>query len=290
MSIFIRLSGGLGNQMFQFALGHRLAKLNHTELLIDLEWFHNIPVGSSYQKERLNLLNCNAKYFNSHGNLKEISGIYRNSIAAYFFSKKIAFKEKEHYIFDPNVFQLKNGQYLDGYWQSYKYFNEHNELRTIFQPSKKLHTNTLKYLDPIQDNNSVMLHVRRGDYLNSKTANEFHGLQTKDYYDNALDFIEQKISNPLIYIFSDDITWAKVNFKEKHKYIFVDNIYDSDNVIDELYLMAQCKHQIIANSSLSWWGAWLNNNPQKIVVTPRQWLIKNPKTLNDLIPSTWNMV
>ncbi len=290
MSIFVRLSGGLGNQMFQYALGYQLAKKNQTNLIIDLDWFHNIPDGSSYQKERLSLLKCNPNFINSNGNIKDIPGVKHNNILAYFSKNKISYKEKQHYIFDSKVLNLRDGQYIDGYWQSYKYFSELDELRELFKPNKELHYNTLEFLEILQNKNSVMLHIRRGDYAHSTTANQFHGLQPLSYYQKALEIINNQIENPIIIVFSDDIEWAKTHLKINSHSIFIDNIQDPDNVIDELYLMSQCKHQIIANSSLSWWGAWLNNNKNKIVIAPHQWLIKNPSTLEDLIPNDWKLI
>jgi hypothetical protein len=287
MSIFIRLSGGLGNQMFQYAFGHALAKRKKTNLIIDLDWFHNIPLGSSYQKERLTLLNCNLKFINSNGAINEIDGVKKNTLSAYFSKKKLVYKEKNNYIYDQKVINVKDGQYLDGYWQSYKYFTDCPELKEIFSPKKNLHKQTFDFLSQIKESQSVMLHVRRGDYVTSETANKFHGIQPIEYYKKAYELIRASVSNPQIYVFSDDIPWVKENLILDANLTFIENIDDSDNVIDELYLMSQCKHNIIANSSLSWWGAWLNNYEKKVVVAPKQWLAKNNPSLDDLIPANW---
>jgi hypothetical protein len=290
MSIFIRLSGGLGNQMFQYAFGHALAKRKKTNLVIDLDWFHNIPSGSSYQKERLSLLNCNLSLINSNGAIHEINGVKKNTLSAYFSKKKIIYKEKKNYIYDIKVLGVKDGQYLDGYWQSYKYFSDCPELKEIFSPKKDLHKQTFDFLRQINESQSVMLHVRRGDYVTSETANQFHGIQPIEYYKKALELIRNSVSNPQIFIFSDDIPWAKENLTLDANLTFIENIDDSDNVIDELYLMSQCKHNIIANSSLSWWGAWLNEYEGKIVIAPKQWLVKNNSSLDDLIPKNWVLI
>ena len=287
MSIFIRLSGGLGNQMFQYAFGHALAKRKKTNLIIDLDWFHNIPLGSSYQQERLSLLNCSLKFINSNGAFHEIDGVKKNTLSAYFSKKKLVYKEKNNYIYDQKVINVKDGQYLDGYWQSYKYFTDCPELKEIFSPKKNLHKKTDEYLKQINENQSVMLHIRRGDYVTSKTANQFHGVQPIEYYKKAFELVRDSVSNPQIFVFSDDIPWAKENLILDANLTFIENIDDSDNVIDELYLMSQCKHHIIANSSLSWWGAWLNDCEKKVVVAPKQWLAKNNPSLDDLIPANW---
>ncbi len=290
MSIFIRLSGGLGNQMFQYAFGHALAKRKKTNLVIDLDWFHNIPSGSSYQKERLSLLNSSPEFINSNGAVDKIIGIKKNSLLAYFSKKKIVYKEKQNYIYDKKVFEVKDGQYLDGYWQSYKYFSDYPDLKKIFSPKKNLHQKTLDYLKIIKANQSVMLHIRRGDYVTSATANQFHGVQPIEYYKKAYELIRNSTPDIHIFVFSDDISWAKENISFCTNLTFIENIDDSDNVIDELFLMSQCNHHIIANSSLSWWGAWLNEYEKKIVVAPKQWLAKENPQLDDLIPTNWTLL
>jgi len=137
----------------------------------------------------------------------------------------------------------------------------------------------------IKEKNSVSLHIRRGDYLTMQKAIDTIGVCPLDYYDKAIREITRKIKNPTFFIFSDDINWVKENLKTNSPTIFVSGGKLKD--YEELILMSKCKHNIIANSSFSWWGAWLNNNPNKIVIAPKKWFKDTSKNTRDLIPESW---
>jgi hypothetical protein len=199
---------------------------------------------------------------------------------------------KLFYYLEPNkpitseLFDLSDNTYLSGYWQSEKYFRnikEHlvEELSLFNLPSVE----NEKYLIEIFNTNSVSIHIRRGDYINDTSAINTHGFCGLDYYVNSISFIESKLSNPTYFVFSDDIDWARHNIKTKKNIFFIDTNFDKPE--EDLRLMLNCKHNIIANSSFSWWAAWLNQNKEKIVITPKKWFADSKKSSIDLIPSEW---
>jgi len=185
--------------------------------------------------------------------------------------------DKESITFD----DILNGRirYLRGYWQYPDFFvDRRNELLKTFAFVKKdLDYRTKKIINEIKNNKSVSIHIRRGDYLWSRNVEQRGGICTKMYYENAVRHIEDKLGDCKFYVFTDDPNWAKSEFCEK-KYKIIDWNIGEKSYID-MYLMSLCKHNIIANSSFSWWGAWLNENPDKIVVCPTKWYNKGESKL-----------
>jgi hypothetical protein len=176
--------------------------------------------------------------------------------------------------------------YLTGYWQSYKYFELiRDDLAYIFKPLH-LDNYSKELIEKLKKNNSLSLHIRRGDYVTNFRANIFHGLCDLDYYNKAVNYIRCIKQVDLICIFSDDIDWVKQNLFIEG----VDIIYISEFVIDhiqEFEIMKQCQHNIIANSSFSWWAAFLNSNPEKIVIAPKKWFNDQSINTSDLCPQEW---
>ncbi len=293
--IIVKLMGGLGNQMFQYAFGFKQSKKNRINLLLDLEYFNKITSTDTPREYGLDVFNIQARIasrkelsmvsFPSYGRkaflAKQIKKIFIRNLEKYSYYKENGFE------YDPLSNVDKDFIYYEGYWQNEKYFKEYKEdLLTEFTLIEKLNSNTEYFKRIIQREKSISLHIRRGDYVNNAETNRYHGTCNIDYYKKAIYYFQQKIVNPFIFVFSDDIKWAIDNLKDKGNIIYVDL---SDNVPDaeEIYLMSQCKHNIIANSSFSWWGAWLNQNPGKIIIAPTKWF--NDKSINtkDLIPETW---
>ena len=137
-------------------------------------------------------------------------------------------------------------------------------------------------LKQIKESNAVSLHVRRGDYL----LHDVHNTDKLEYYTKAMTYLESKVDNPTYFMFSDDIEWVKQNFRSQHKMIFVD-FNDAKTNYEDIKLMSNCKHNIIANSSFSWWSAWLNTNPNKIVTAPQVWFNGDMYDYTDLVPKSW---
>ena len=248
--------GGLGNQMFQYAYARNLSILNKDEFYLDTS-FYNHQVGvtprvfslNSFPKLSINL---------------EIPTIVKPKIIT------------DNFVYDSqNIF--KGDCFLDGYWQSEKYFKESkNTIIDDFSPDNENKKKLLKKY-PQVNNNSISLHIRRTDYL---TSNGYHPVQTIDYYNKAIDILGNYEN---IFIFSDDINWCKENLSFKNM-LFVENNTD----VEDLWLMSLCKKNIIVNSSFSWWGAYLNKNKDKKVIAPSKWFGEGVNlNTHDIVPEEW---
>jgi Glycosyl transferase family 11 len=185
----------------------------------------------------------------------------------------------------PDIRGLLGDIYLDGYWQSEQYFAQYaDKIREDFTFKLQLSNQNAVITKQISQENSVSLHVRRGDYVtNSKNA--FIGVCSLDYYQTAVEQIKMQVDKPVFFIFSDDINWVKDNLSLDDKAVLISHNLGSESYND-MRLMSLCSHNIIANSSFSWWGAWLNANPNKIVIAPKQWFASKLDD-SDLVPSAW---
>lgn len=291
--IILRLSGGLGNQLFQHALGRNLAIKNNTDLKLNA----NFSPGD-IRKYALSVFNI-VESFSSKNDFFYIN--IPNMEKQDFLSKarRKIFRFKENYEpinerhiiiepyfqFCPDILKVRDNCYLSGNWQSEKYFKEIEQtIKNDFTLKDGLTAASKNWIDKINDCNSVSLHIRRGDYVSSQKTNQFHGTCGLEYYQKAIDAITTKTKNPEFFIFSDDIEWAKNNLKIDCPIYFVSDKSIPD--YEELIIMSKCRHNIIANSSFSWWGAWLNNNQDKIVIAPQKWF-NAPVDTSDLIPNSW---
>lgn len=196
---------------------------------------------------------------------------------------KTLIKESKDLVYEPQIFSVSTSKYYDGYWQSEKYFD--NCIANIRDAFKfpKLDSINQNLIEKLNGKISVSIHIRRGDYLKDPL---FRGLTDIDYYNRAIQYILNVVNVDCFVIFSNDIEWCKQNIAQltNLECVFV-NWNKGVNSFRDMQLMSLCKHNIIANSSFSWWGAWLNNNPEKIVITPLKWINREYKT--DIIPSSW---
>lgn len=279
--IITKLIGGLGNQMFQYAVGRSLAYANNTELKLDISGYNN-QKGITPRSYMLNIFNIQSNYANE----KEIHKFRGNNIFLRILKISSYIKEKQFY-FDPKILIVKDNSYLDGYWHSEKYFKEIEQIiRKEFTLKDKPDVTNRKMISYINNCDSVSIHIRRGDYVFDKKTNKFHGICSLGYYLKAVALVAKKVKNPQFFIFSDDPIWTKQNLHLKFPCVYVDhNVGRKD--YEDMRLMSKCKHNIIANSSFSWWGAWLNNNLDKIVVAPKQWFHDKSINTRDLIPESW---
>ena len=283
--IIIKLRGGLGNQMFQYALARNMEILNNIEIKFDLSWFKRFPQ-RKYELDCFNIKENIAskkeviklrKFGRRDGRLTLIYNIFRNKNSSHI--------EEMGADFNPKILNIKDNTYLDGHFQSEKYFkNIENIIHKKFTLKNQTGKTFKKIKKQIFENNSISVHIRRGDYTTEKVQKTLC-LCPLDYYVNAIKKIKSKINNPVFFIFSDNIEWAKNNFNINSPIIFVSG--NSLKDCEELILMSKCKHNIIVNSSFSWWGAWLNNNPNKIVYAPKKWFNDETKNIKNLIPKSW---
>ncbi|QDO81998.1 alpha-1,2-fucosyltransferase [Shewanella psychropiezotolerans] len=283
----VNVVGGLGNQLFQYAFYIALKQQFNEEVKLDISQFNDYKLHNGYELELVFQLG------ETYSTKKEVEAIYsKNSTLPQkilrYFQRKIKVEERRKHEFQyKNVLVgLENKNvYFRGYWQSYKYFEAVEEtLRNTLKFPPVSETNNLELLNKIKNHNTVSIHVRRGDYVGHSTLG---GICTTTYYKNAINLINQKVDKPLFIVFSNDIVWCE-EYLSLQDAIFVDWNTEEKSYRD-LQLMSSCNHNIIANSSFSWWGAWLNNKPNRIVIAPDKW-IQGVEYINDLIPSTWNIV
>jgi hypothetical protein len=283
--------GGLGNQMFQYATARRLAEKHSTILKLDISGFE-------HYKLRRYSLHC-FYIWEYLATKNEVKNIYGESDLFQKIRKKIPSKLKifpydnpkilteKYFHFDPEILDAPNDVLLDGYWQSEKYFADiTNILQREFVVRYQQDPISAKFAEQIQTVESVSLHVRRTDYVNNSLTNQIHGNCNQEYYTQAVQYIGDRIFDPHFFIFSDEPEWVRYNLKLDFPTTIVD-CNDASRNYEDLRLMSLCKHNIIANSSFSWWGAWLNKTHHKIVIAPKHWF--NDLTINtkDLIPESW---
>jgi len=284
----IKLTGGLGNQMFQYVMARAVAIRNNTDLDLDISWFKKIK-GNTSRKYNLD-------DFNIKGEIIETSLFSKIKSKIYFwelnkpYSKRKFIKEEKIFNFNPEILKISGDVYIEGYWQSEKYFKDIEDvIRKDFTLKDKFSDIGENLKKQILNCEAVSLHIRRGDYLSNAEANNFHGLCSLDYYNKAVSIISEKVKDPVFFIFSDDIEWVKENLKINFPMIFIENSFGLKDT-EELILMSLCKHYIIANSSFSWWGAWLGNNKNKLVLSPKKWVNDNNIEVKDLIPNEWILI
>jgi hypothetical protein len=292
--IIVRLMGGLGNQMFQYALGQSLAARTGAVVKYDLSQYKAKLPGITNWPYRLNQWQTEVEEANplelfrfatGPGRLwRVVSGAARRA----GFSKYLGVYDERGLPFDPAVLELGDGHYLSGYWQSERYFaGIADKLRHDLQPAN-LETVLAKPIaqEIARSANAVSLHVRRGDYVSWQAANQFHGTCTADYYDRAQVAVADRLgAEPHFFVFSDDVSWARDNLTLNGPASFVSG--GDLEEYEEMYLMSRCRHHIIANSSFSWWGAWLNPSPDKLIVAPKQWFRDPSVDTSDVVPESW---
>lgn len=291
-SVITRLNGGLGNQLFQYAAGLALADRLGVPLKMDLSEFETYHL----RRFELNKFNIGAGLATSDetaGFVVNPSRFQRNysrfAILLGLGFNKIAFKQRK-FGYDNTFENIRHPMYLNGYWQSEKYFKSaEDKLRGELSLVNKLGEASQKILEAIPQCPAVSLHIRRGDYISNPSAALVHGVCSLDYYYSAIRYISTHVANPHFFVFSDDLQWARDNLKISYPVEYVE-ANGPDRGEEDMWLMKSCKHHIIANSSFSWWSAWLNDRQGKIVIAPRIWFLDKKIDTRDLIPEQWHKI
>ena len=288
--IVVKLIGGLGNQLFQYAVARHIAEIHRVVLKIDISGFE------TYKLHKYSLWPFNIQ--ENFASLEEVTAltVRKQGIVERVIRRVLHkppkpapthIREKKRFHFNPDILNLSAGVYLDGSWQSEKYFAD---IETVIRQEFTVKTPQVgkdkELAEQMASCESVSLHIRRGDYVSDSHTNQILGPSDLDYYFRCVEYFTQTVKNPHFFIFSDEPEWARNNLKLSYPTTLVDH-NEADKNYEDLRLMSQCRHNIIANSTFSWWGAWLGQNPKKIVLAPKRWFKSDDYNPKDLIPDKW---
>lgn len=288
--IIVELLGGLGNQMFQYATGRGVALRAGLELKLDISGYAK----QNLRTYRLGVFNI-VEQFATDAEIYRVKPRRRLSLnwLRYRLSRLfVPFHRRAIIVertlnFDPDVLRIRRSAYLAGFWQSDRYFADISEqIRADFTFREPPSPQNQALLHEIEATESVSVHVRRGDYAADPKVNRYHGLLGVDYYQAATARLMTSVAAPHFYVFSDDIPWVKQALSLPAPVTYVEhNGAAADH--EDLRLMSRCKHHIIANSSFSWWGAWLAAHPGQIVIAPRRWFTGVAVETAGRVPDEW---
>jgi hypothetical protein len=278
--IVMRMCGGLGNQMFQYALGRRLSFDRKAPLLLDIAPFDTTAErGETPRSYRLNFLRIQAEATRDWPSAVKDSFPPGSRI-------EMAGISEEGDAFNPQVLQCPENTYLIGYWQSEKYFVDiADQIRADFQLASVMTADRQALAAQIAKGEAVSIHIRRGDYVTHPGSILTFGTCAPEWYAKAMSLMADRVDNPRFYVFSDDPEWVRANLPKYEGTVFVDPQPDGRE-FEDMHLMSKCRHHILANSSFSWWGAWLNSSPDKKVIAPERWALVETN-LNDRLPASW---
>jgi hypothetical protein len=286
-SVIVRLVGGLGNQMFQYAAGLAVARKTGGQLLLDVDFVrHGVtlrefeldqafvgPFLLASSDEKRAALGWRASFRRAFG---------RPSLSFLWGSRVVV---ERSFDFSPVLTHLAPPVYLVGYWQSERYFLDvAQEVREKFRFDSPDAANAV-LLNEIDACESVAVHVRRGDYAANSVVTTHHGLCPPSYYESAAKWLLDRKPSLRFFLFSDDLEWTRENVRLPADCVYVDVNRDGAS-FNDMRLMSRCRHQVIANSTFSWWAAWLNPSPEKLVIAPKRWFASGNEATS-ICPHTW---
>jgi hypothetical protein len=275
--IIVRLTSGLGNQLFQYAAARALSLRLDRPLKFDASWYRDIPDRKAkrvYELGRFNVVEAFATD-------REIKGARGRTLSARIARRVLgrdlerAYRrvEDRETLLDTEGLRGASGIYLNGFWQSEDFFKDNADLiRTEFTLKAAPNADNLTWLEKIEGAESVCIHVRRGDYVRDPKITEAHGICSLDYYRAAIERINKEAASPRFFVFSDDPDWVRDNLKIDGPAEYV--VHNGGDGVEDLRLMSRCRYFVIANSTFSWWAAWLSGRP-KMVFAPSPWF-KDP--------------
>lgn len=286
--IVTQLLGGLGNQLFQYSIGRCLAEKYGTRLKLDVSAFGEYRLRPyALQQFRIQADVVTEAELRKFGITQPAKGILSTALGWLARRPSIPVLSEARFEFDPAVLQARPPCYLKGYWQSPKYFAPiERQIRRELTVSSPLVGQTAAVAGQIRSTLAVSVHVRRGDYVTNAHTNRYHGTCTPEYYLAAERLLQERLGRPTLFVFSDDPQWAKDNLQFSSPSVVVSH-NPADRGHEDLRLMTMCRHHIIANSTFSWWGAWLCEHPEKLVVAPRNWFRQGHSNADDLVPADW---
>ena len=284
--IITEINGGLGNQLFQYAAGLALSKKHNTPLKI------NTNFNSLDTNRRLALTHFNIDV--NQANQIEINHLYPSSslnrkIQSILPTSRKSFYKEQKISFQSNFSQLSSSVYLKGYWQSEMYFSSINQLikeKYILDPA--CYKNASDFIQQLSSHESVSIHVRKGDYLKAP-YNAYYAELNNEYYKRAIGFLKEICPALKVYVFTDDPSWVEQHLDLGLPFELASG-HKTNSMFEDFQAMRSCKYHVIANSSFSWWTAWLSAHPDKIVVAPSNWFKNSQQVTVDLIPKSWNIL
>ncbi len=292
--VIVKIMDGLGNQMFNYALGRSLSLQLGYPLKLDI---------TSFSEEREFPFTYKLHYFNipqdiaSTHEIEQIrDGYHLNPLqeAAFKLRRRLAsyhekpYVQERYYHFDPDILKIRDNTYLAGLWQSEKYFRPVAEqLRKDFVLKSKPDPLNQTFADQICAVNSISLHHRRQEFAGERGKQDNQVVMTQEYYDKALAYICQRVENPHLFIFSDEMDWVKANLRFNLPVVYVDHNREEEKHIEDFRLLSMCRYNIISTSTFSWWSAWCNPNPDKIVIAPKTWFSGGHNDPRDVVPESW---
>lgn len=290
----VNISGGLGNQMFQYAFGKALSINLKQEVYYCIDDLSSYAIARRFELE--NVFDLNVPI----ANLRDISnvlGLWRRApkirrILARLNNSLLAgpnfITERNFYPSNNLTPSSRGGAYFHGYWQSEDFFKPHEGvILKSFQFREGASNSNQEMMMRIQSGPSIALHIRRGDYISKPKANAMHGVLDVEYYYAAIASVRKRVSNARLFVFTDDHDWARAEMVSKLDNAECVNINNGSDSFRDMQLMSICEHNIVANSSFSWWSAWLNPNPKKIVIAPQKWFSNQSHSDMSLIPASW---
>lgn len=285
MAVIAHIVGGLGNQMFQYAAGRSLSVATDQELKLDLTSMEK------YTRRRFALGQFEIKA--TAATSRDLPATRKRSSVVHRMLQMWSSRTPGRHVvekdqgFDPEVLDLTGPVYLEGYWQSEKYFSAISDtIRSDFSLAAAFTPPRMAVLNQIKSTNAVSVHVRRGDYVTNPHANAVHGILEPSWYQGAMSRMAGRVGDATFFVFSDDPVWAQANLPQTWPTIFVEPQDDGLDAQD-MHLMAACGNHVIANSTFSWWGAWLNPEPAKHVIAPLKWFKSTAHSDKDLVPADW---
>jgi len=290
--ITVLLRGGLANQMFQYALGLALAEKSRGQVVVDIadidrDAKRDYALAACSPPPRL--VSSTGRWLLGLARSTPLWNLCGSRWSAMLPGGPRIIREQGQ-AFDPPVLSLAGPLILDGYWQSEEYFKHcRASIEQAFDWSAVASREVPEWLvSAIEAPGSVAVHVRRGDYVREPATNAFHGACDPDYYARAAAIVREHVADPHFFIFSDDIDWAEANLVLPGKQTPVRHALATPPHVD-MWLMSRCRHAIIANSSYSWWAAWLTERPGKCIVAPRQWFRAPEMQSITPVPARWHV-
>ena len=292
--IIVQLAGGLGNQLFQYAAARRLALHKGVEFALD---FHNDP-GLAQRTYRLGYFNIRQRLATPDETLRAqdqraqgpLARLWRQRRKLLPYCRRRVVRERQPFRFDPRLLNISAEAYLMGHWQNEKYFAPiADTIRAEFTLKQPLSAASAAVTRQIEASQAVGVHVRRGDYAHNPATHRHHGLCSPDYYQTCARKILSQHPGAVFYVFSDDPQWVAEHLDLGKTHILIDH-NGPERDYEDLLMLSRCQYFIIANSSFSWWAAWLSARPGKTIYAPQRWLASDQFDTSDIVPAGWQRV